>query len=102
MNRQTRRVLKVYVRLGWLKFHDYYEKLASVAYAGVQAINPFRKLHSLSNYGNRSLALWLQAITMTIKKGFKTFGDMIISTESPTAGDLLMCPTAIAILNPPA
>jgi hypothetical protein len=102
MNRQIRRILKVYVRLGWLKLHDYYEKLTSVAYAGVQAINPFRSFHSLSNYGNRSLILWLQAIMMTVKRGFKTFGNMIISKESLTAGDLLMCPTAIAIPNPSA
>jgi hypothetical protein len=44
MNRQIRRILKVYVRLGWLILHDYYEKLTSVAYAGVQAINSFRNL----------------------------------------------------------
>jgi hypothetical protein len=44
MNQLTRRILKIYIRLGWSKLHDYYEKLTSVAYAGVQILNPFRKL----------------------------------------------------------
>jgi hypothetical protein len=36
--------LKVYLRLGWLKLHAYYEKLTSIAYAGVLVMNPYRKL----------------------------------------------------------
>jgi hypothetical protein len=43
MNQQTRRLLKVYLRLGWLKLHAYYEKLTSIAYAGSIVINPYRK-----------------------------------------------------------
>jgi hypothetical protein len=44
MDRKTRRILKVYLRLGWLKLHAYYEKLTSIAYAGAVVMNPFRKL----------------------------------------------------------
>jgi hypothetical protein len=48
MNQQTRRLLKVYLRLGWLKLHAYYEKLTSIAYAGSIVINPYRKLPFLT------------------------------------------------------
>jgi hypothetical protein len=43
MDRKTRRLLKVYLRLGWLKLHAYYEKLTSIAYAGAIVMNPYRK-----------------------------------------------------------
>jgi hypothetical protein len=48
MNRQIRRLLKVYLRLGWLKLHAYYEKLTSVAYAAAIVMNPYRKLPFLT------------------------------------------------------
>jgi hypothetical protein len=48
MDWPTRRLLKVYLRLGWLKLHAYYEKLTSVAYAGAVVMNPYRKLEFLS------------------------------------------------------
>jgi hypothetical protein len=48
MDRQTRRLLKVYLRLGWLKFHAYYEKLTSVAYAAAIVMNPYRKFSFLT------------------------------------------------------
>jgi hypothetical protein len=53
MNKFTRRLLKVYVRLAWLKLHFYYEKLTSIAYAGVIAISPFKKFQALET-------LWAQ------------------------------------------
>jgi hypothetical protein len=34
MDQETRRILKVYIRLGWLKLHDYYGPLTSITYAG--------------------------------------------------------------------
>jgi hypothetical protein len=39
MNQQTRRLLKVYLRLDWLKIHAYYEKLTLIAYAGSIIMN---------------------------------------------------------------
>jgi hypothetical protein len=48
MDRQTRRLLKVYLRLGWLKLHAYYEKLTLVAYAAAIVMNPYRKLPFLT------------------------------------------------------
>jgi hypothetical protein len=48
MNQQTRRLLKVYLRLGWLKFHTYYEKLTLIAYASSIVMNPYRKLPFLT------------------------------------------------------
>jgi hypothetical protein len=48
IDRPTRRLLKVYLRLGWLKLHACYEKLTSVAYAGAVVMNPYRKLEFLS------------------------------------------------------
>jgi hypothetical protein len=43
MNKFIRRLLKVYIRLAWLKLYFYYEKLTSIAYAGVVAISSFKK-----------------------------------------------------------
>jgi hypothetical protein len=53
MNRFIRRLLKVYLKLAWLKLYSYYEKLTSIAYAGVVAISPFKKFPALET-------LWLQ------------------------------------------
>jgi hypothetical protein len=53
MNRSTRRLLKVYIRLAWLKLYSYYEKLISIAYAGVIAMSPFKKFQALKT-------LWAQ------------------------------------------
>jgi hypothetical protein len=47
MNRSIRRLLKVYLRLAWLKLYSYYEKLISIAYAGVVAMSPFKKFPAL-------------------------------------------------------
>jgi hypothetical protein len=48
MNWQTRRLLKVYLRLGWLKLHAYYEKLTLIAYAAAIIMNFYRKLPFLT------------------------------------------------------
>jgi hypothetical protein len=53
MNRFTRRLLKVYVRLAWLKLYFYYEELIFIAYAGIIAISPFKKFQTLET-------LWAQ------------------------------------------
>jgi hypothetical protein len=53
MNRSTRRLLKVYIKLAWLKLYSYYEKLTSIAYASVIAMNPFKKFQALET-------LWAQ------------------------------------------
>jgi hypothetical protein len=62
MDTQTRRLLKVYLRLRWLKLHAYYEKLTSIAYAGVLVMNPYRKLPFLKE-------LW-QQIPKAIATGY--------------------------------
>jgi hypothetical protein len=49
MDRPTRRLLKVYLRLGWLKLHGYYAKLTSIAYMAAVVLNPYRKLPFLSS-----------------------------------------------------
>jgi hypothetical protein len=48
MYRSTRRLLKVYLRLGWLKLHAYYEKLILIAYSGAIVMNSYRKLSFLT------------------------------------------------------
>jgi hypothetical protein len=53
MNRFIRWLLKVYIKLAWLKLYFYYEKLTSIAYAGVIAISPFKKFQALET-------LWAQ------------------------------------------
>jgi hypothetical protein len=53
MNKSIRWLLKVYLRLAWLKLHFYYEKLISIAYAGVIAMSSFKRFPALET-------LWLQ------------------------------------------
>jgi hypothetical protein len=64
MKQQIRRLLKVYLRLGWLKLHAYYEKLTSIAYAGSIIMNPYRKLPFLTR-------LWQQIPDLQATSYFK-------------------------------
>jgi hypothetical protein len=64
MNQQIRRLLKVYLRLGWLKLHAYYEKLTSIAYASSIVMNPYRKLPFLTR-------LWQQVPDLQATSYFK-------------------------------
>ncbi|KAI1874248.1 uncharacterized protein JN550_002827 [Neoarthrinium moseri] len=41
---QTRRLLKVYFRLGWKKLHDYYEKMTPIAYYTAVIFHPAKKV----------------------------------------------------------
>jgi hypothetical protein len=49
MNRQTRRILKIYLRLAWIKLDYYYNKLNSAAYTGAVILNPYNKINALRN-----------------------------------------------------
>jgi hypothetical protein len=68
MNRQTRRILKVYLKLEWVKFNSHYAKINSVAYAGAMVMNPFRKLPFLRR-------LWKQVPPDTADQWFDHYNE---------------------------
>jgi hypothetical protein len=43
INRRIRRLLKVHLRLGWMKLHHYYKLLTPITYPGAVIMNPFKK-----------------------------------------------------------
>jgi hypothetical protein len=47
INRRTRRLLKVHLRLGWVKLHHYYKLFTFIAYSGAVIMNPFKKFTHL-------------------------------------------------------
>ncbi|KAM4063985.1 ribonuclease H-like protein [Hirsutella rhossiliensis] len=47
MDARTRRVLKIYIKLGWKKLNDYYSKLTSTAYVAAVVFHPCKKWRAL-------------------------------------------------------
>ncbi|OAQ57268.1 ribonuclease H-like protein [Purpureocillium lilacinum] len=47
MDRESRRLLKIYIRLGWKKLNCYYGKLTSTAYAAAVVFHPCKKWRAL-------------------------------------------------------
>ncbi|KID81619.1 Ribonuclease H-like protein [Metarhizium guizhouense ARSEF 977] len=47
MDAKTRRLLKIYVKLGWKKLNDYYSKLTSTAYVAAVVFHPCKKWRTL-------------------------------------------------------
>lgn len=43
MDKRTRRLLKIYIKLGWKKLNDYYGKLSSTAYVAAVVFHPCKK-----------------------------------------------------------
>ncbi|GKU13690.1 unnamed protein product, partial [Fusarium langsethiae] len=44
MDVNTRRLLKVYIKLGWKKLNEYYGKLSSTAYVAAVVFHPYIRM----------------------------------------------------------
>lgn len=53
LDSRTRRLLKVYIKLGWKKLHKYYSRLTSAAYVGAVVFNPAKKWRLLDQLWSR-------------------------------------------------
>ncbi|KAM5350163.1 hypothetical protein ACJ41O_006668 [Fusarium nematophilum] len=53
MDAKTRRLLKVYIKLGWKKLNDYYGKLTSTAYVAAVVFHPCKKWRTLERLWNQ-------------------------------------------------
>ncbi|PNP43224.1 hypothetical protein TGAMA5MH_04934 [Trichoderma gamsii] len=53
MDAKTRRLLKIYIKLGWKKLNDYYGKLTSTAYVAVVVFHPCKKWRALEQLWNQ-------------------------------------------------
>ncbi|OWT42557.1 Ribonuclease H-like protein [Pochonia chlamydosporia 170] len=64
MDAKTRRLFKIYIKLGWKKLNDYYDKLTSTAYVAVVVFqsNKWRALEQLWNQlPSRQTSGWKKA-----------------------------------------
>ncbi|KAL6405381.1 hAT family dimerization domain protein [Ilyonectria robusta] len=53
LDNRTRKLLKVYIKLGWKKLHKYYNRLTSAAYVGAVVFNPAKKWRLLDRLWSR-------------------------------------------------
>jgi hypothetical protein len=53
LDSRTRRLLKVFIKLGWKKLHKYYNRLTSAAYVGAVVFNPAKKWRLLDQLWSR-------------------------------------------------
>lgn len=53
MDAKTRRLLKIYVKLGWKKLNEYYDKLTSTAYVAAVVFHPCKKWRALEQLWNQ-------------------------------------------------
>ncbi|OWT43206.1 hypothetical protein VFPPC_18521 [Pochonia chlamydosporia 170] len=53
LDNKTRKLLKVFIRLGWKKLHKYYNRLTSAAYVGAVVFNPAKKWRLLDRLWSR-------------------------------------------------
>lgn len=53
MDKKTRRLLKIYIKLGWKKLNNYYGKLTSAAYAAAVVFHPCKKWRALEQLWNQ-------------------------------------------------
>ena len=53
LDNRTRKLLKVFIKLGWKKLHKYYNRLTSAAYVGAVVFNPAKKWRLLDRLWSR-------------------------------------------------
>ncbi|KAH7461670.1 hypothetical protein FOMA001_g9234 [Fusarium oxysporum f. sp. matthiolae] len=53
MDAKTRKLLKIYIKLGWKKLNDYYGKLTSTAYVAAVVFHPCKKWRTLEQLWNQ-------------------------------------------------
>ncbi|KID93789.1 Ribonuclease H-like protein, partial [Metarhizium majus ARSEF 297] len=71
MDAKTRRLLKVYIKLGWKKLNDYYGKLTSTAYVAAVIFHPCKKWRVLeqlwSQLPSRQTSEWKRTYEIGLK-----------------------------------
>jgi hypothetical protein len=71
MDRETRRLLKIYIKLGWKKLNSYYGKLTSTAYAAAVIFHPCKKWRALERLWDqlpsRQTSEWKRTYQATLK-----------------------------------
>lgn len=72
MDAKTRRLLKIYIKLGWKKLNEYYEKLSSTAYIAAVVFHPCKKWRALEKLWNqlpsRQTSGWRKAYEENLKR----------------------------------
>ncbi|EFZ03855.2 hAT family dimerization domain protein [Metarhizium robertsii] len=72
MDTKTRRLLKVYIKLGWKKLNDYYDKLTSTAYVAAVVFHPCKKWRVLEQLWNqlpsRQTTEWKKAYGRSLRR----------------------------------
>ncbi|KJZ69667.1 hypothetical protein HIM_10940 [Hirsutella minnesotensis 3608] len=53
LDNRTRRLLKVFIKLGWKKMEKYYSRLSGASYVGAVVFNPAKKWHLLDRLWSR-------------------------------------------------
>ena len=72
MDAKTRRLLKIYIKLGWKKLNEYYEKLSSTAYVAAVVFHPCKKWRALeqlwSQLPSRQTSGWRKTYEQSLKR----------------------------------
>ncbi|KAM3538461.1 hypothetical protein ARSEF1564_008622 [Beauveria bassiana] len=72
MDAKTRRLLKIYIKLGWKKLNEYYEKLNSTAYVAAVVFHPCKKWQALEQLWNqlpsRQTSGWRKTYVRNLKR----------------------------------
>lgn len=75
MDAKTRRLLKIYIKLGWKKLNDYYGKLTSTAYVAAVVFHPCKKWRALEQLWNqlpsRQTSVWKKTYERSITRAWE-------------------------------
>ncbi|KAJ6436118.1 C6 transcription factor [Purpureocillium lavendulum] len=75
MDAKTRRLLKIYIKLGWKKLNDYYGKLTSTAYVAAVVFHPCKKWRTLEQLWNqlqsRQTSEWKRTYERSLTKAWE-------------------------------
>lgn len=90
MDMKTRRLLKVYIKLGWKKLNDYYGKLTSSAYVAAVVFHPCKKWQALqqlwSQLPSRQTSTWRKNYEESLAATWKEkYENMTLESASDNA-----------------
>ncbi|KAF5120896.1 putative AC9 transposase [Metarhizium anisopliae] len=82
---KTRRLLKVYIKLGWKKLNDYYGKLSSKTYVAAVVFHPCKKWRALDQLWNQLPSRQTSEWKRTYKKSLATIWEEKYKSKAPDA-----------------
>ncbi|EXU94971.1 hAT family dimerization domain protein [Metarhizium robertsii] len=85
MDAKTRRLLKVYIKLGWKKLDDYCGKLFSKAYVAAVVFHPCKKWRALDQLWNQLPSRQTSEWKRTYKKSLATIWEEKYKSKAPDA-----------------